>query len=170
MTELVLFTTKLVYGFMEVMGYLMLLVSTFSFLNRFVSRIYSGNDSTSYMVLIFFLALMLVPVYLVVVNSIPTLNFNIYEFIGYNLAMALGIYLLVKFCMKIQYKKYSESFSFISHFAVYFIYAVFITITLLCIKNVGGNAVTLRFMVMFATWGITNVFVFAKIKEIEYYI
>lgn len=168
MSEMILFVSQVGFGFMEVIGYLMLLIYTFSFLNRIVSTSYNGNDMFLYTALILFLALILVPVYFVMIHSLPTLNFNIYEFVGFNAAMVLGSFLLVKFCMKVQSKQYSGSFERLSRFAGYIFYVVFITITLSYIKDTGGESNSLRFLTIFASWGISNLFISIQINQIEF--
>lgn len=168
MSEMILFVSQIGFGFMKLIGYLTLLVYTFSFLNSIVSTGYYGNDKFLYTTLILFLAIFFFPVYFVIVQSLPTLNFNIYEFVGFNAVMVLGIFLLVKFCMKIKSKQYSGSFEKLSRFAVYIFYLIFITITLSYIKDTGGDVNPLRFLAIFATWGISNLFISVQINQIEF--
>lgn len=168
MSEMILFVSQIGFALMKLIGYLTLLVYSFLFINSIVSTSHYGNDKFLSTTLILFLAIFFFPVHYVIVNNLPTLNFNIYEFVGFNAMMVLGIFLLVKLCMKVKSKQYSGSFEKLSRFTVYIFYLVFITITLSYIKDTGGEANPLRFLAIFATWVISNLFISVQINQIEF--
>ncbi len=77
MSEMILYVSQIGFALMKLIGYLTLLVYSFLFINSIVSTSHYGNDKFLSTTLILFLAIFFFPVHYVIVNNLPTLNFNI---------------------------------------------------------------------------------------------